>query len=145
MTDPSEAEFQKTVITLAKLHRWKVMHTQPAQVRAGRWITPNTGDQGFPDLVMVHPVRGTIFVELKATKGVVSNMQWEWINALEDAGQEVHVWRPKDLDKISARLARKPPIYSTRKPDSVWQSGHELLHLCHLRLVFIVQIMYKGR
>ena len=96
MADPSEAEFQKAVITLAKLHRWKVMHTQPAQVRAGRWITPNTGDQGFPDLVMV---------ELKATKGVVSNTQWEWINALEDAGQEVHVWRPKDLDKISARLA----------------------------------------
>jgi hypothetical protein len=54
---------------------------------------------------MVHPARGTIFVELKATKGVVSNTQWEWINALEDAGQEVHVWRPKDLDKISARLA----------------------------------------
>ena len=107
VSDPSEAEFQKAVITLAKLHRWKVMHTQPAQVRAGRWITPNTGDQGFPDLVMVHPARGTIFVELKATKGVVSNTQWDWINALEDAGQEVHVWRPKDLDKISARLAHE--------------------------------------
>ena len=105
MDDPSEAEFQKAVITLAKLHRWKVMHTQPAQVRAGRWITPNTGDQGFPDLVMVHPARGCIFVELKATKGVVSDTQWDWINALQDAGQEVHVWRPKDLDKISARLS----------------------------------------
>jgi hypothetical protein len=32
VSDPSEAEFQKTVITLAKLHRWKVMHTQPAQI-----------------------------------------------------------------------------------------------------------------
>jgi hypothetical protein len=52
--------------------------------------------------------RGTIFVELKAPKGVVSNTQWEWINALEDAGEEVHVWRPKDLDKISARLAGGP-------------------------------------
>ena len=108
MADPSEAEFQKTVITLAKLHRWKVMHTQPAQVRAGRWITPNTGDQGFPDLVMVHPVRGTIFVELKGAKGVVSNTQWDWINSFQDSGEEVHVWRPCHLEKISERLARKP-------------------------------------
>jgi len=109
MAEPSEAEFQKEVITLAKLHRWKVMHTQPAQVRPGKWITPNTGDQGFPDLVMVSTCgRGTIFVELKATKGVVSDTQWEWIIALEDAGQEVHVWRPKDLDKISARLSTAP-------------------------------------
>ena len=105
MNDPSEAEFQKAVITLAKLHRWKVMHTQPAQIRPGKWITPNTGDQGFPDLVMTHSARGTIFVELKAAKGVVSEAQWDWINTLEDAGCEVHVWRPKDLDKISARLS----------------------------------------
>ena len=108
MSEPSEAEFQKAVITLAKLHRWKVMHTQPAQIRPGRWITPATGDQGFPDLVMTHPIRGTIFVELKTDKGIVSNTQWEWLNTLEDAGQEVHVWRPKDLDKISDRLAREP-------------------------------------
>ena len=108
MAEPSEAEFQKAVITLAKLHRWKVMHTQPAQVRAGRWITPNTGDQGFPDLVMVHPIRGCIYVELKVGKNQVSNTQWDWINTLEDAGQEVHVWRPKDLDKISDRLAKEP-------------------------------------
>ena len=108
MADLSEAEFQKAVITLAKLHRWKVMHTQPAQVRPGKWITPNTGDQGFPDLCMVHPIRGTIFVEIKTDKGVVSNTQWEWLNTLEDAGQEVHVWRPKDLEKISERLAREP-------------------------------------
>jgi len=108
VSEVSEAEFQKAVITLAKLHRWKVMHTQPAQIRPGKWITPNTGDQGFPDLVMVHPARGTIFVELKATKGVVSDAQWDWINTLEDAGQEVHVWRPKDLEKISQRLAWGP-------------------------------------
>ena len=108
MSEVSEAEFQKAVITLAKLHRWKVMHTQPAQIRPGRWITPTTGDQGFPDLVMTHPIRGTIFVELKTDKGVVSNTQWEWLNMLEDAGQEVHVWRPKDLQKISDRLAKEP-------------------------------------
>jgi hypothetical protein len=108
VADPSEAEFQKAVITLAKLHRWKVMHTQPAQIRPGRWITPTTGDQGFPDLVLSHSYRGTIFVELKTNKGVVSETQWDWINTLEDAGQEVHVWRPKDLQKISDRLSKEP-------------------------------------
>jgi len=108
VAEPSEAEFQKAVITLAKLHRWKVMHTQPAQIRPGKWITPNTGDQGFPDLVMTHSTRGTIFVELKAAKGVLSETQWEWINTLEDSGCEVHVWRPKDLEKISTRLAKEP-------------------------------------
>ena len=108
MADISEAEFQKAVISLAKLHGWRVMHTQPAQIRPGKWITPNTGNQGFPDLVMTHPFRGTIFVELKTDKGIVSNTQWEWINTLEESGEEVHVWRPKDLEKISTRLARKP-------------------------------------
>ena len=108
MAEVSEAEFQKAVISLAKLHGWKVMHTQMAQIRPGKWITPNTGDQGFVDLVMTHPTRGTIFVELKTTKGIVSNKQWEWIHALEDSGEEVYVWRPKDLEKISERLSRKP-------------------------------------
>lgn len=108
MVEVSEAEFQKAVIQLARLHRWRVMHTQPAQIRPGKWVTPNSGDQGFPDLVMTHAYRGTIFVELKKDKGIVSECQWDWINALEDSGQEVHVWRPKDLHKISSRLAKAP-------------------------------------
>ena len=108
MAELTEAEFQKAVIQLAKLHGWRVMHTQPAQIRPGKWITPNTGNQGFPDLVLSHSYRGTLFVELKTDKGVVSELQWDWINSLEDSGQEVHVWRPKDLEKISTRLARKP-------------------------------------
>ena len=108
MYDPSEAEFQKTVITLAKLHRWKVMHTQPAQIRPGKWITPNTGDQGFPDLVLCSTTKGCLFVELKTATGTVSENQWSWIDTLELAGQECHIWRPKDLQRISERLARKP-------------------------------------
>ena len=108
MADISEAEFQKAVISLAKLHGWKVMHTQPAQIRPGKWITPNTGDQGFVDLVMTHPFRGTIFVELKTNKGIVSENQWSWLCDLQSAGCEVHVWRPCDLEKISTRLSRKP-------------------------------------
>ena len=105
MKEISESDFQKAVITLARLHRWKVMHTRPAQIRPGKWATPNTGDQGFPDLVMSHPNRGTMFVELKAAKGIVSETQWAWIHDLEDSGEEVHVWRPADMQLISTRLA----------------------------------------
>ena len=106
MKEQSEAEFQKTVISLAKLYRWRVMHTQPAQIRPGRWITPNTGDQGFPDLVMCHPMRGLIFVELKTNTGKVSLAQKLWHDCLTEAGQEVHVWRPSDLYEISTRLGK---------------------------------------
>jgi hypothetical protein len=30
------------------------------------------------------------------------------LQTLNDAGMEHHVWRPKDIDYISKRLARKP-------------------------------------
>ena len=106
MVELTEAEFQKAVIQLAKLHGWRIMHTQPAQIRPGKWITPNTGDQGFPDLVISHPYSGTIFIELKTDRGIVSENQWDWFNSLQDSGMEVYIWRPKDLEKISARLAR---------------------------------------
>ena len=107
MIEPSEAEFQKTVISLAKLHRWMIVHIQPAQIRPGVWVTPTTGNQGFPDLILCHPFRGLIFCELKTNKGIVSKDQWNWIYCLQDAGQEVHVWRPADIDTISERLSRK--------------------------------------
>jgi len=103
MGEVSERIWQDQVEHLAKLNGWLVFHPSPHQVRPGVF---RTDGQGFPDLVMTHSARGTIFVELKATKGVVSEAQWDWINTLEDAGCEVHVWRPKDLDKISARLAQ---------------------------------------
>jgi hypothetical protein len=57
---------------------------------------------------MSHPYRGTIFVELKTNKGVVSENQWDWINSLQDSGEEVHVWRPCHLEKISERLSCNP-------------------------------------
>ena len=103
-----ESYFQSQVIMLAKLHGWLVMHTRAVEIRPGVWKTPLQGHAGFPDLVLVHPDRGLIFAELKSDKGKLSAMQIVWSEALTIAGQEVYLWRPRDIDFISTRLARKP-------------------------------------
>lgn len=102
-----EKEFQSQVIILARLHGWLVMHTRAVEIRPGVWKTPMQGHAGFPDLVLAHHTRGVIFAELKAAKGRLSDMQEVWLQTLNDAGMEHHVWRPSDFQYISSRLAGK--------------------------------------
>lgn len=71
-TAQSESAFQAQVVQLAQTFGWMVQHTRPAK-QGDRWLTPITGDIGFPDLVLAHPVRGVLFVELKTDKGAVSD------------------------------------------------------------------------
>ena len=101
-----EKHFQNQVIMLAKLYGWLVMHTRAVEIRPGVWKTPLTGHPGFPDLVLAHE-SGVIFAELKSDKGKLTAMQVVWSEALTIAGQEVYCWRPKDIQEISTRLARK--------------------------------------
>lgn len=107
-----EKEFQKAVIDLAKFRGWRVHHTRTVQVD-GRHFTPLVGDRGFPDLVMVHPRKGCIFVELKTDKGRLSEHQVDWLNQLEKAGMEVHVWRPINWAAIRIRLESPPTEFSS--------------------------------
>ncbi len=100
----TEAEFQRQVVQLAKMGGWLVMHTRPAINKSGKWSTPIQGHRGFPDLCMTHATRGTIFAELKAEKGRVSEEQKAWIDALKESGEEVHLWRPSQIDEIVERL-----------------------------------------
>jgi hypothetical protein len=102
-----EKEFQKKVIDLAKFRGWRVHHTRTVQV-GGNHFTPLVGDRGFPDLVMTHPTRGTIFVELKTDKGRLSEHQVDWINDLAKTGMECYVWRPANWQNIIDRLASQP-------------------------------------
>jgi hypothetical protein len=104
-----ESHFQNSVIMLAKLHGWLVMHTRAVEIRPGVWKTPLTGHPGYPDLTLAHQYRGVIFAELKSDIGRISTTQKAWHETLTAAGAEVHVWRPKDLDAISKRLANRPP------------------------------------
>lgn len=103
---PSERGFQDAVIEAARLFGWMVMHTRPARTRKG-WVTPITGDPGFPDLVLA---KGgfVIFAELKSRTGRMSADQEEWIKALtvqeEGADHIAVVWRPEDWDRILVTL-----------------------------------------
>jgi hypothetical protein len=105
----SEAAFQQVVIDVARWHGWKVFHPLPAQNARGRWRTAQAGDTGFPDLVLAHPKRGVIFAELKSAIGKLSDRQQAWIDTLRQAGAEVYVWRPADIDQIKAILKESRP------------------------------------
>lgn len=105
----SEAAFQQVVIDVARWHGWKVFHPLPAQNARGRWRTAQAGDTGFPDLVLAHPKRGVIFAELKSAIGKLSDRQQAWIDTLRQAGAEVYVWRPADIEQIKAILKESLP------------------------------------
>jgi hypothetical protein len=68
------------------------------------WRTTYAGDRGFPDLMMVHPTRGGLFVELKTDLGKVTPEQQQWLDTLREAGFEAYCWRPAMLDIITMRL-----------------------------------------
>lgn len=91
----TEAELQRAVVDLARLHHWKVAHFAPAQVK-GRWLTPVAADgKGFPDLCMARAGR-VIFAELKSAKGSLRPEQHEWVAELRGPVTEVYVWTPAD-------------------------------------------------
>jgi hypothetical protein len=99
----SEAEWQSAVVDLAHLGGWRIFHALPAS-RGGRIATHTIGHNGFPDLVLVHALRGVLFVELKTTRGRISEDQDAWITELAAAGADVRVWRPSDLNEVRRTL-----------------------------------------
>ncbi len=81
--------------------------------KAMKWFAYHNPDSrrsaaGFPDLVLVRPPH-VLFVELKTEKGRVSDQQEQLIEMLKACNQEVHVWRPRDLQTIHERLALAHP------------------------------------
>ena len=103
---PSEREFSDSVAEVAHLYGWRIAHFRPARTVHG-WRTPAQYDgAGFPDCVLVQPVRGlTWFRELKAGKGRLNAAQQDWRNWLNSAGANFDVWRPADFDDIVAALS----------------------------------------
>lgn len=105
----TEAQFQSAVIDLARLRGFIVAHFRPSLTQSGRWATAVQADgAGFPDLVIVgHGL--VLYREIKTDRGRLSTAQIRWLAELEDADQDVDVWRPRDWPLIEATLARRNP------------------------------------
>ncbi len=109
IADPTEAQFTRMVIDLARLLGYRTAHFRPAMNAAGQWRTAVAGDaKGFPDLVLVGRGR-LIFAELKCGKNKPTKEQLEWSESLRLAGQEFHFWRPAMWDELRTTLERNRP------------------------------------
>lgn len=107
-----ESAFQRTVIKAAQALGWMVHHVRANINRSGKWSTAVHGDNGFPDLVLLHARTGMLlFAELKAETGELSEAQVKWKHAFMahetlEAPQydRYRVWRPSDWAAIEAIL-----------------------------------------
>ena len=99
MPPQTEAGFLSTVIAYARLRRWLVHHSRPAMSRTGRWATALSGDCGLPDLILVRANK-VLWLELKTDAGRLTWAQRQWAERLQAAGQEYHLFRPKDWPQI---------------------------------------------
>jgi hypothetical protein len=89
----TEKAWQGVVLELAGFYRWVSYHTYDSR----------RSNPGWPDLVLARPPE-LIFVELKTDRGRVRPEQQLWLDRLVACGQEVHVWRPRDLGAVHERL-----------------------------------------
>lgn len=84
----SERELQDHIIGVARALGYLAYHTHDSR----------RSEPGYPDLHLVHPVRGvSLFRELKSTKGRISPDQKKWGAALTAAGFDFAYWRPADV------------------------------------------------
>lgn len=106
--EPSEADFQKQVLDLARLHGWRTAHFRPAMNGRGKWQTAVQGDgEGFPDTLFVRGAE-IMVAELKVGANEVTDEQAAWLSALAEANVPAFVWRPDDWQGIVKVLKDGP-------------------------------------
>jgi hypothetical protein len=98
----SEEDFQPQVIDLAHIYGWRHMHVRRTIGRGKRWTT-GTSAKGWPDLTLWSPRHHRLmFVELKTETGKTDLDQLVVLGELSESGAHVHLWRPHDLDAMTA-------------------------------------------
>ena len=91
--NPSERDWQRRVVKLAKKHGWLVQEN----------LFSLYARPGFPDLFLCRPPN-VIVAELKSNKGKLRPEQEEWIENLQACGMRVYVWRPSDEQLVMGYL-----------------------------------------
>lgn len=90
----TEAEWQATVVDLARTLGWLVVHIRAME----------GNEAGIPDLLLYRGNRYEL-IELKAERGAVSIKQQMWHARAADRGVLVRVWRPSDFAAAQEVLA----------------------------------------
>ena len=93
-----EKEWMQQVIDLAKLHGWMIYHTHNSM----------RSEPGFPDLILLHPLKpekGVLVRELKTVKGRLTKEQMRWLAVFAASGANTDVWRPPDWEEVVETLS----------------------------------------
>jgi hypothetical protein len=105
------AELQRMVTDLASILGWRWVHFRAGKTERG-WRVPVEGPlgKGWPDLVLVHPMRRrTLAVEIKRELGDEPTPDQHYVHTmLSESGWTVVVWRPSDLSegRVEGELRR---------------------------------------
>ena len=93
---PAEADIQSGILEAAALGGWLAYHTHDSR----------RSHVGFPDLVLVRPPE-VLLLELKGARGRVSEVQREWIAALQGCDQvTAAIIYPEAYDTVIRHLLR---------------------------------------
>lgn len=95
----TERDFQKQVEDALDLFGWKWAHFKTSIGYKGFYQTAMSGHKGWPDIVATRAGR-LVTAELKSEAGVTDKGQRGWLYALAQAGCEVYVWKPSDIDDL---------------------------------------------
>lgn len=107
----SEKDFQSIVVDYARMTGWAVYHVSDSRKAANGRLVGDPMAAGLPDLILVHPIRGFVFAELKREKGKLRPKQRETLETMAAATANsrnvyVHLWRPSDFEDVVEPILR---------------------------------------
>ncbi len=107
----NERAFTAWALKQARSRGWLGGHLSNMRVvrrKVGVFAIPDKDAAGFPDLVLVHPSLGVVWIELKMPDGRLKPEQVVWLRALRESGQRVFVFYPAQQDDLLAVLDGLP-------------------------------------
>ena len=100
----SERDFQASIVDLARLCGWRVVHFHDSRREVGGELVGDSDAKGWPDLTLIRD--RILYREVKTEKGRVTKSQDRMIVSLLAAGGDAKVWRPSDWDEIQEVLSK---------------------------------------